>query len=326
MTASRRPDADRPLVIAILDDYQGVALDSAPWAELGAEVRVLREHLPDEEALVTALQDADVAVVMRERTAFPASVLERLPRLGLLTTMGARNVALDVETARRLGIAVAGFVQNSPATAELSWALIMAVARDVTGNDADVRAGVWQARIGTDLAGATLGLLGLGRLGSRMAEYAQVFGMRVLAWSENLTDERAAAAGAERVATKEELFERSDIASVHLVLSHRTRGLVTYGDLVRLGPEGRLVNTSRGPIVVEADLVRALEEGVIRAAALDVFDREPLPADDPLRRAPNLLLSPHIGYVTTQALRGGYTGMLEQIRRWRDGEPITPVE
>ena len=320
MTVARRPSPADTLRVIILDDYPSVALDSAPWSRLGdgARVEAVHEHLVGP-ALLDRIAEADVLVVMRERTALPADLLARLPRLKLITTMGAENAAIDVAAAAELGITVAGFVQNSPATAELSWALTMAVARDLRGNDADVRAGQWQRTVGIDLAGSTLGLVGLGRLGGRMADYARVFGMTVVAWSENLTAERAAEHGAELAADLDDVFRRSDIVSVHLKLSERTRGLIRRPQLELLGRHGRLVNTSRGPIVDEADLVDALRDGTIAAAALDVFDREPLPPGHPLLTLPTVLLSPHIGYVSRQALRGGYTGMLGLIEQWRAG-------
>lgn len=312
--------------IVILDDYQDVALASAPWEQLPPEASIERftDHLDNQDALAERLRDADVVVVMRERTPMTAELLERLPRLRLITTTGMANASIDLDAARRLGIAVCGTRQSTNATAELAWALIMAVARDIPQNDCDIRNGKWQAGLGIDLAGSTLGLLGLGKLGSLMARYAEVFGMKVIAWSPHLTEERAAEHGVELV-TKSELFRRGDIVSIHLRLSDAVRGIVGAAELELLGPEGRLVNTSRGPLVDEAALVRALSGGRIAAAALDVFDVEPLPADSPLRSAPNLILSPHIGFVTQCAHRLGYTQMLDDILAFSKGEPINQL-
>ncbi|NKX54805.1 D-2-hydroxyacid dehydrogenase family protein [Arthrobacter mobilis] len=309
--------------IAVLDDYQDVALASAPWAELGPDAEVVRftDHVDDVDELARRLQDADVLVLMRERTPVTSELLERLPKLRLITTTGMANAAIDLAAARGQGVTVCGTIRSTYAAAELSWALLMAAARDIPANDRDVRAGYWQRRIGIDLDGSTLGLLGLGRLGTKMAGYAKAFGMEVLAWSPNLTPERAAAGGAVMV-EKDDLFRRSDIVSIHLRYSERTKGLVGRRELDLLGSEGRLVNTSRGPIVQEAELVAALHGRRIAAAALDVYDVEPLPADSPLRAAPNLILSPHIGFVTKRAHRLGYTQMLEDIQAFRAGSPV----
>ncbi|MFD1210872.1 D-2-hydroxyacid dehydrogenase family protein [Arthrobacter sp. GCM10027362] len=309
--------------VAILDDYQDVALVSAPWAELGAGVHVVRftDHVRDVGELARRLQDFDVLVLMRERTPVTAELLARLPKLRLITTTGMANAAIDLAAAARHGVTVCGTRRGTNAAAELAWALVMAVARDIPANDRDVRAGLWQRRIGVDLEGATLGLLGLGRFGTKMAGYAKAFGMDILAWSPNLTPERAAAGGAVPVG-KEDLFRRSDIVSIHLRHSESTRALVGRKELDLLGSEGRLVNTSRGPIVQENELVQALRERRIAAAALDVYDVEPLPADSPLRDAPNVILSPHIGFVTKRAHRLGYTQMLEDIQAFRAGTPV----
>jgi phosphoglycerate dehydrogenase-like enzyme len=312
-----------PLAVAILDDYQDAALASAPWHELGPEVSVARftDHLDSVDALAERLQPFDAVVLMRERTPMTAGLLARLPRLRLITTTGMANASIDLAAAGRLGITVCGTTRTTNATAELAWALVMAVARDIPLNDREIRAGVWQARLGMDLAGATLGILGVGKLGTKMARYAEVFGMHTVAWSPHLTPERAEAAGVELVG-KDELFRRSDIVTIHLRLSDRVRGIVGEPELRLLGPGGRLVNTSRGPLVDEAALIRALHAGWIAAAALDVFDTEPLPSGSPLLDAPNLILSPHIGFVSRQAHRLGYTQMLEDIKAWRAGRPI----
>jgi phosphoglycerate dehydrogenase-like enzyme len=279
------------------------------------------DHVADLGDLVERLAGADVVVAMRERTPFPAEVLARLPRLRLLVTTGMANAAIDVAAAARQGVVVSGTAGSGAATAELAWALVLAVARGVAADDRAIRAGRWQERLGIELAGSTLGLLGLGRLGSAVARYAHAFDMRVLAWSEHLTPERAAEQGAELV-DRAELFRRSDIVSVHLKLSERTRGLVGAAELDLLGPDGRLVNTSRGPIVDEAALLAALHGGTIAGAALDVFDVEPLPADHPLRSAPRTVLTPHVGYVSRQAYAAMYGQCVEDVLAWLDGAPV----
>jgi phosphoglycerate dehydrogenase-like enzyme len=309
--------------IALLDDYQAVALESADWSALEgrAELVVFNDHVIDEDEVAARLADFDVVVAMRERTPFPASLLTRLSRLRLLVTTGAKNASIDVAAARELGIAVSGTSGSSAATPELIWGLILALVRNIPADDATVRAGGWQTRIGIELGGSTLGLLGLGRLGQVIARYARAFDMKVLAWSQNLTAETAAEHGAELV-DKRALFERSDLVSVHLKLSDRSRGLVGAQELAWLGPKSYLVNTSRGPIVDEAALIAALESGTIAGAGLDVFDQEPLPAGHPLRSAPNTVLTPHIGFVSRQAYRGFYGDVVEDIVRWLDGSPV----
>ncbi|MEV7649358.1 D-2-hydroxyacid dehydrogenase family protein [Arthrobacter sp. NPDC089319] len=309
--------------IAILDDYQDVALSSAPWEQLPAGIAVERftDHLDDVDALAERLAGAQVVVTMRERTPITAELMDRLPGLKLVTTTGMRNASIDLDAARQRGVTVCGTQKGTAAPAELAWALVMAVAREIPQNDRDVRAGIWQARMGIDLAGSTIGLLGLGRLGQLMAGYAAAFGMEVLAWSPHLTTGRAAEHGAQLV-SKEDLFRRSDIVSIHLKLAESTVGMVGAAELDLLGPAGRLVNTSRGPLVDEAALVAALADGRIAAAALDVFDVEPLPRDSPLLDVPNLIISPHIGFVTVEAHRLGYTQMLEGILAYLDGAPI----
>jgi phosphoglycerate dehydrogenase-like enzyme len=309
--------------VVVLDDYQDVALSIADWSPLAGRAQVVRhtDHLADADALVERLAAADVVVAMRERTAFPAELLARLPRLRLLVTTGMANAAIDLAAAARQGVVVSGTAGGSAATAELAWALVLTVARDVAGDDRAVRAGRWQEHLGIELAGSTLGLLGLGRIGAAVARYAHAFGMEVVAWSENLTAERAAGHGA-RLVDRAELFRASDIVSVHLRLSDRTRGLVGARELQLLGPAGRLVNTSRGPIVDEAALLAALHAGTIAGAALDVFDVEPLPADHPLRTAPRTVLTPHIGYVSRQSYAAMYGQCVEDVLAWLDGAPV----
>jgi phosphoglycerate dehydrogenase-like enzyme len=312
-----------PVAVAVLDDWQDVALSVADWSPLAGRADVVRytDHLPDVDALVDRLADAAVVVALRERTPFPADLLARLPRLRLLVTTGMANAAIDLAAAARQGIVVSGTAGGSGAAAELAWALVLAVARDVVADDRAVRAGRWQEHLGIELAGSTLGLLGLGRIGAVMARYARAFDMHVLAWSRHLTAERAAEHGA-RLVDRDELFRASDVVSVHLRLSDRTRGLVGARELELLGPAGRLVNTSRGPIVEEAALLAALHAGTIAGAALDVFDVEPLPADHPLRSAPRTVLTPHVGYVSRQSYAAMYGQCVEDVLGWLDGAPL----
>ena len=308
--------------VAILDDYQDVALSSADWSPVTgrADVTVFTDHVADEAALVQRLAPFDVIVAMRERTAFPATVLDRLPRLRLLVTTGMANASIDLRAAARLGVTVCGTGGSRAATPELVWGLILALARHIPQEDAAVRSGGWQRTVGWELAGSTLGLLGLGRIGQRIARYARAFEMNCIAWSQNLTAERAEAAGA-RLVTKDQLFAEAGIVSVHLKLSERTVGLVGAAELALLGPDGLLVNTSRGPIVDEAALVEALRQGHISGAALDVFDTEPLPAGHPLRTMPNTVLTPHLGYVSRDAYAVFYAEAVEDIASWLDGSP-----
>jgi phosphoglycerate dehydrogenase-like enzyme len=301
--------------IVVLDDYQHVA---RKYGHFEGDVHVLHEHLDDP---AEALQGAEVVVAMRERTRFPAELFDRLPDLKLLVTTGMVNAAIDLEAAAAHGVTVCGTeMHGSRNTAELTWALILACRRHVVTEDRALRDGRWQTTVGTDLAGSTLGVLGLGRLGSQVARIGRAFDMRVVAWSQNLTAERAEEAGATLV-SKDELFTVSDVVTVHLKLSPRTEKLVSAADLAAMKPASILINTSRGPIVDQDALVSALASGSIAGAGLDVYDTEPLPAGHPLRGAPNTVLLPHLGYVT----EGGYSAMYEQvvedITAWRDGSP-----
>jgi phosphoglycerate dehydrogenase-like enzyme len=311
------------LKVAVLDDYQHVAMDYADWASLGpdCEVTVFDRNLGSVEEAATRLAPFDVLCLMRERMPLPAALIARLPNLKLVIVTGARVRTIDLEAAEKRGIVVshtrAGESQH--ATPELTWGLILASARHIPAEDAGIRAGGWQRTIGTTLAGKTLGLLGLGKLGSRVARIGAAFGMEAIAWSPNLTAERAAEVGA-RLVDKEGLFASSDVLSIHLVLGDRSRGLVGAADLARMKPGALLVNTSRGPIVDEAALIDALGRNAIRAA-LDVFDREPLPPEHPLRRSPNTVLTPHLGYVTEGAYREFYADTVENIAAWRAGKP-----
>ncbi|HEY1819065.1 MAG TPA: D-2-hydroxyacid dehydrogenase family protein [Trebonia sp.] len=309
--------------VAILDDYQDAALRMTDWSAVTAraDLVVFRDHVADQEELIRRLRGFDVVVVMRERTPLPAAVIGRLPRLKLVVTSGSGNAVIDLAAAARHGITVCGTGGSGLAAPELSWGLLMALFRDIPGHDASVRAGGWQRGVGRELAGATLGLLGLGRIGQRMARYAHAFDMRVIAWSEHLTDDTARAHGAELV-TREQLFAQADAVSVHLKLSGRTAGLVGAAELKLLGPDGYLVNTSRSGIVDRAALVDALRERTIAGAALDVFDIEPLSPGDPLRTLPGTVLTPHVGYVTTKAYQRFFSEIAADIVAWLDGAPV----
>jgi Lactate dehydrogenase and related dehydrogenases len=308
--------------IVVLDDYQGIALRTGRWSELGDDVTVtpLRTHVEGRE-LIDALIDADVVVAMRERTAFPREVLEQLPNLRLLVTTGMVNAAIDTGAAAELGVTVCGTGGVASPTAELTWGLILALLRNIPAEDAAMRAGGWQHTVGRGVAGKTLGVVGLGRLGAAVARIGAAFGMEVQAWSPNLTAERCAE-HAVRLASKAELFATSHVVTIHMVLSRRTRGLIGRADLDRMRPDAVLVNTSRGPLVDTAALIDALRGGRIAGAALDVYDREPLPADDPLRSLPNTVLTPHLGYVTEETMRVFYDHIVEDVKAFRAGSPI----
>jgi phosphoglycerate dehydrogenase-like enzyme len=302
--------------IVVLDDYQHVARKFGAFDD---DVHVLHEHLDDP---AEALRGAEVVVAMRERTPFPAELFDRLPDLRLLVTTGMANAAIDMEAAAAHGVMVCGTEMHGSAnTAELTWALILACRRHVVTEDRALRDGRWQTTIGTDLAGSTLGVLGLGRLGAQVARIGRAFGMRVVAWSQNLTPERAAEGGAAWV-SKDELFTVSDVVTIHLKLSPRTTGLVGAADLATMKPTSILINTSRGPIVDQSALVSALTSGSIAGAGLDVYDTEPLPTGHPLLGAPNTVLLPHLGYVTEGAYRSMFEQAVEDIAAWRAGSPL----
>jgi phosphoglycerate dehydrogenase-like enzyme len=311
---------DRELFrIAVLDDYQNVALSMADWSVLDGQATftVFNDHLPGADAVVARLQPFDVVCVMRERTPMTRAIIERLPRLRLIASTGMRNASIDLEAAAERGIEVVYTGYSSTPTIEMTWALILASARSLVAENGSLRGGGWQRFIGEDLAGRTLGVVGLGNIGSAVARIGKAFNMAVLAWSQNLTPERAAEAGAKLV-EKDELFRQADIVTIHLVLSRRTRGLVGAKELALMKPTARLVNTSRGPIVVEADLISALKGGKIAGAAIDVFDQEPLPPAHPFRTLPNLLATPHIGYVSRDLYELFYRDTVDNIRRWLD--------
>jgi phosphoglycerate dehydrogenase-like enzyme len=309
--------------VAILDDYQQVARQIIDWAAAlpGIDVTTFADHLVNEDAVAARLADFEVVVAMRERTPFRRSLLARLPRLRLLVTTGMRNAAIDLAAAAELGITVCGTAGSGNSTVELTWALILSLVRHVPAEDASIRAGGWQRTVGTDLAGATLGVLGLGNLGRRVAAIGLAFGMEVIAWSQNLSADAAAAAGARRV-EREDLFRQADVLTIHLVLSDRTYGLVGAAELGLMRRSAYLVNTSRGPIVDEAALVEQVRAGRIAGAALDVYSVEPLPAGDPLRTLPNSVLTPHLGYVSERTYRRFYGEATEDIAAFLAGHPI----
>ncbi len=318
-----RTNPRQPCRVAVLDDYQGVALTSADWTTFGDSVAVqaFSDHLTDQDRLVERLAGVAVVVAMRERTPFPRELLARLPDLRLLVTTGMRNAAIDLPAAAEFGVTVSGTPLPGNSTVELTLALMLAVSRDVPGEDRRTRAGQWQRHLPTDLAGSTLGVLGLGRLGRRVAGIATAFGMNVLAWSRHLTAETAAEHGV-GYAGFDELFERSDMVSVHVTLNDSSRGLVGARQLELLGPAGFLVNTSRGPIVDQHALVNALHAGTIAGAALDVFDIEPLPAEHPLCHTPRTVLSPHVGFVSRRNYQVAYGAAVQDVQAWLDGAPI----
>ncbi len=315
--------------VAILDDYAGMALELADWSPVQSrsDITVFDRNLSEAEA-AEVLRPFEVICTLRERMALPRTLIERLPNLKLITIVGMSLPNLDMAAASECGVLVAHSDFANPrfravrdATPELAWGLLIATVRNLADEHRRMRDGGWQSSVGVTLAGKTLGLLGLGRTGKRMAEYAKVFGMDVVAWSQNLTEETAVAAGASRV-SKAALFESSDVVSIHLVLSERTRGLVGEPELALMKPHAHLINTSRGPIVDEAALITALRTGRIAGAGLDVFDVEPPAADHPLRRLPNVTLSPHLGYVTREMLGAFYSDSIEAVVSWLDGTPI----
>jgi phosphoglycerate dehydrogenase-like enzyme len=310
--------------IAILDDYQNVALRVADWSRLQKDHRlvVFNEHLPDVDACARALADFDIVGIMRERTPFQRPLLERLPKLRLLVTTGKRNASVDVAAARERNVTVCGTSGGGHPTAELAIGLMLGLARHLREEFQAMRAGgAWQTTLGFDLAGRTLGIIGLGNLGSKVARIGAAIGMPVIAWSENLTAERAVAQGAERV-DKDELFRRADVISIHTVLSARTRGLIGARELALMKPTAILVNTSRGPIVDEAAILAALREKRLAGYGADTFDVEPLPSDHPLRAEPRALLTPHLGYVTEETYRKFYPGMVAAIEGFLAGKPV----
>ncbi|MGO4726726.1 MULTISPECIES: D-2-hydroxyacid dehydrogenase family protein [unclassified Inquilinus] len=308
-----------PLSVAILDDYQNVALELADWSPLDgrARITVFNDHLADPDQVVARLQPFDAVCVMRERTPLPKAVIDRLPRLKLIASTGARNASIDAAAAAERGIAVVNTGYDSSPTIELTWALILASARHIAAENASLRSGGWQHTVGDGLRDKTLGILGLGRIGSEVARIGKAFGMDAIAWSQNLTPEKAAAQGV-RLVSKDDLFAKADVLTIHLVLGQRTRGLVGAAELAAMKPTARLVNTSRGPIVDEAALIAALRDRRIAGAAIDVFDVEPLPPDHPFRSLETVLATPHIGYVSRELYRTFYGDAARAIAAWTD--------
>jgi phosphoglycerate dehydrogenase-like enzyme len=317
---------DTPIKVAVLDDYQGVALQMADWSVLrgNAEVTVFRDHRSDPAAVVERLKPFGVVCAMRERTPLTRSILEQLPDLKLIVTTGMRNAAIDVTAAKERGITVCGTSSMPHGTPELTWALILAAVRHVPLECASTQKGQWQISVGGDLEGKTIGIVGLGRIGSRVAAVARAFGMNVIAWSQNLTRETAQQHGA-RLVGKEELFRSADIVTLHLILSRRTRGIIGAADLKLMKPSAYLINTSRGPLVDEAALLEALTSHAIAGAALDVFDAEPLPPSHPFRSLENVLATPHIGFVTIETYKIFYGETVEDIAAWLDGKPLRVI-
>ena len=311
--------------VSILDDYQGVALDMADWSGLrarGIEIAVERFPFADEDDVVRSLADSEIVAAMRERTAFPQRVVERLPKLKLLITTGMRNAAIDMAAAKERGIVVCGTPTAGNPTAGIAIGLMLELTRRIGYENARLKSGaLWQTTIGRDLDGLTLGILGLGKLGQRVAGIAKAFGMQPIAWSQNLTADKCREVGVD-YASKEDLFRQADILTIHLQLSERTRGLVGTKELGLMKPSAYLINTSRGPIVEQAALLTALRDKRIAGAGLDVFDAEPLPLDHPLRMLDNVVTTPHLGYVSEQNYRAYFAGMVEDIRAWLDGKPV----
>ncbi|MBB3113925.1 phosphoglycerate dehydrogenase-like enzyme [Paenibacillus phyllosphaerae] len=312
------------LKCSILDDYQQVALEAADWSGILDQVEVKRfdKHIDQQDELIEQIADCEIVVIMRERTPFGASLLSKLPRLKLLVTTGMRNASIDLAAAASQGVTVCGTGSAGNATAELTWALLLGLARNIVQEHNAIRSGGWQSTVGADLYGKTLGVLGLGNQGSRIAKFGQAFGMNVIAWSQNLTQERADEVGATLAASKEELLENSDFVSIHLVLSDRTRGLIRADELRRMRTSAYLVNTSRAPIVDQSALAEALRSGWIAGAAVDVFEVEPLPKDSVFRTLPNLLTTPHIGYVSQANYEAFYTDAVADIEAYLSGNPI----
>lgn len=310
--------------LAILDDYQDVTLQLGPWDRLpGLEKTVFRDTIADREALVARLMPFDAILAMRERTPFPRALIERLPNLKLLMTTGERNRGIDAEACAERGIVFSGTPSFGAPTVDLTWGLILSLARRIPEQVGALHAGQWQTRIGVGLEGRTLGVVGLGKLGTKVAKVGQALGMKVIAWSTNLTAEAAAAVGATRV-EKAELFAQADVVSLHLILSDRSRGIVGATELAAMKPGAMLVNTSRGPLVDQPALLEALHAGRIQAG-IDVYDIEPLPADHPLLKAPNTVLTPHLGYVTEENYRAYFQGAVEAIEAFQAGAPIRVI-
>lgn len=318
-------EAAMKLRCAVIDDFQSVATTVVDWSPVTADVEVVSftEHLATEDEAAAALVDFDIVVTLRERVPFPADLFARLPRLRLLVASGMRNSVIDFDAAKRHGVTVCGTASSSTPPVELTWALILGLARGIVPEAEALRTdGPWQSTLGADLHGRTLGLLGLGKIGGRVAQVGRAFGMEVLAWSQNLTKERTDEVGATLAASKEDLLASSDFVSVHLALGDRTRGLIGAAELALMRPTAYLVNTSRAAIVDTDALLAALRAGAMAGAATDVFDIEPLPAGHPVRTAPRLLATPHLGYVSRANYETYYGQAVENIRAFLDGQPV----
>lgn len=313
--------------IAILDDYQNVALGYADWSPVtrDAEIKVFNAPFKSQDEVIRSLQGFTVVAGMRERTAFPRAVIEALPDLKLLITTGAKNASFDVKAANERGVTVCGTAGVGAPTTGIVFGLLLELTRRIGFENARMKAGEpWQVTIGRDLEGMTLGVVGLGKLGARAAAVGKAFGMNVIAWSQNLTPEKAKAGGADYV-SREDLFSRADAVTIHLVLSDRSRGLIGAADIGRMKKDAYLINTARAPIVDQAALLKALREKKIAGAGLDVFDVEPLPVDHPYRKLDNVVLTPHLGYVSEQQYRKFYTDIVEDIRAFLDGKPVRVI-
>ena len=313
--------------VAILDDFQKVAHSLADWSSLDgrASVTFFHDHLENQDRLVERLRDFDAIMVMRERTAFPRAVIERLPNLKLLLNSGMGNRSVDMKAASDHGITVCGTDGGSMPTAELAWGMIIGLARHIPSEDRATRLGSWQTDLGIGLAGRTLGVLGLGKLGAQVAKVGQIFNMTVMAWSQNLTEERCRDVGVTKATSKDELLSKADVVSIHLVLSDRTRGLIGRREFGLMKPTAYLINTSRGPIVDQAALIEALETKRIAGAGIDVYDVEPLPPDSPMRHLPRSIITPHLGYATEGNYREYYGKTVENILAFLDGHPIRVI-
>lgn len=311
--------------LAILDDYQDVTLKLGPWDRLpGLKKTVFRDTLFDQDRIVERLMPFDAILAMRERTPFPRALIARLPNLKLLMTTGERNRGIDAAAAAEHGITFSGTPSFGAPTVEITWGLIISLARKFPSQAAALLAGQWQTDLGTTLEGKTLGVVGLGKLGTKVAKVGQALGMKVIAWSQNLTEETAAAQGATRV-DKATLFAEADVVTLHLILSDRSRGVVGEAELAAMKPTAFLVNTSRGPLVDQPALIAALKAGRIAGAGIDVYDIEPLPAGHPILSAPNTLLAPHLGYSTVENYRAYFAGAVEAIEAYNAGKPIRVI-
>jgi phosphoglycerate dehydrogenase-like enzyme len=317
------PDAIKRL--AILDDYQGVAMSMGPWDKLpGVEITVFRDTITDRAALVQRLAPFDAILAMRERTPFPRALIEALPNLRLLITTAARNRSIDAAACAERGVVFCGTGSSGDPTTDITWGLILNLMRDLPAQQAALRAGQWQTSVGWGTEGRTLGIVGLGKLGARAAKVGLALGMKVIAWSTNLTDERAAEVGVTRV-DKATLLSTADVVTLHLILSDRSRGIIGAADLAQMKPTAYIVNTSRGPLIDQGALIAALKAGTIAGAGIDVFDIEPLPKDHPILSAPNTVLTPHLGYVTQQNYRAYYEGTVEAIAGFNAGAPVRVI-